>query len=108
MPSEVASEIGLSGACMVWFPTLNNHPKWNNSLLEDGRLIEESNRIEKQRYDDKWDHRIVMARSCDELNRRLYRFVGVFRPVRDDGKSRCFERVATSVKTFKPRDANRL
>jgi hypothetical protein len=101
LPSDVVERIGLSGSCMVWFPRLYEQKRWKNSLSDDGKIIKEINKTPQDAYSERWDHRIVMARSRDALNRTLYRFVGVFRviPEFSSGDERRFERIATRIKT---------
>ena len=101
IPAEFCEEIGLTGACMVWFPRLHDQENWNNSLSDDGMTITEIAKNSDNAYTDTWDHRIAMARSRDFLNRTLYRFVGVFEPVsgQKGGKEKRFQRIASSVRT---------
>lgn len=108
LPPHVADALGLSGNCMVWFPKLYEQPQWNNSLSDDGTIISEVNKNPDNDYDDPWDKRIVMARSRDELNRTLYRFVGVFEnaPEYRSKNERKFRRVATSLKTYPSSSTN--
>lgn len=102
LPPEVVDEIELPGACMVWFPRLYEQERWRNSLSEDGRTIIEINKNPEEAYSEKWEKRIVMARSRDALNQTLYRFVGVFEviPEYSSGNERRFRRIAKSVKTI--------
>lgn len=104
VPSHIRDAIGLSGKCMVWFPKLYEHANWKNSLSEDGMVISEMNKNAEHVYTEPWDQRIVMARSRDELNRTLYRFLGVFEviPAYRSGNEHRFRRIATSVKTCRP------
>ncbi|MEO8531842.1 MAG: hypothetical protein ABI459_11495, partial [Deltaproteobacteria bacterium] len=98
---DVRDAIGLSGSCMVWFPKLYAQADWINALSEDGLTISEVNKNPDHSYTEPWDNRIVMARSRDELNRTLYRFVGVFEVVPEYriGNEHRFRRIASSVKT---------
>lgn len=102
MPSHIRDAIGLTGKCMVWFPKLYEQAEWNNSLSDDGTLITEINKDQQHSYEEPWDTRIVMARSRDDLNRTLYRFVGVFEALPEfrSGNEHRFRRIATSVKTI--------
>lgn len=102
IPTHVRDAIGLSGKCMVWFPRLYDQPGWDNSLSDDGTIISEINKDPQHVYDEPWKTRIVMARSRDELNRTLYRFVGVFEVIPEfrTGNEHRFKRIATSVKTY--------
>jgi len=102
LPSHVCNEIGLSGKCMVWFPKLYEHSDWNNTLSDDGQLIVERNNNPEYSYTEKWDKRIVMAHARDELNRTLYRFLGVFEviPGHHTGNELRFQRISTTVKTY--------
>lgn len=86
---------------MVWFPRLYEQKRWNNSLSEDGLTITEINKNPDEAYAERWDMRIVMARSRNALNQTLYRFVGVFEviPEFSSGNERRFRRVADTVKT---------
>jgi hypothetical protein len=88
---------------MVWFPKLYNQKNWDNSLSSDGKAIYEVNKntVIKE-YNENWDKRIVMAHSKDELNRTLYRFLGVFEiiPEYSTGRERRFRRIATKVSTY--------
>lgn len=79
LPENIVREIGLSGRIMVWFPRLYNAGVWNNELSPDGEWITEESLEVDNNYIEDWDYRIVMAHSRDELNRVLYRFLGVFR-----------------------------
>lgn len=101
LPPEVVDEIELSGACMVWFPRLYEQKRWKNSLSEDGCIITEINKNPEEAYSERWDRRIVMARSRNSLNQTLYRFVGVFEviPEYSSGNERRFRRIAKSMKT---------
>lgn len=102
MPPHVSDAIGLRGKCVVWFPKLYEQPGWSNSLSDDGKIICEINKNLDGGYDEPWDMRIVMGRSRDELNRILYRFLGVFEVMQEyrNGREHRFRRVATSVKTY--------
>ena len=86
---------------MVWFPKLYEQGGWINSLSKDGKVITEINRDPQHSYDEPWDYRIVMARSRDELNRTLYRFVGLFEVVPEfsSGNEHRFRRIATNIRT---------
>jgi very-short-patch-repair endonuclease len=101
LPPEVVDEIELSGACMVWFPRLYEQKRWKNSLSEDGCVITEINKNPEEAYSERWDKRIVMARSRNSLNQTLYRFVGVFEviPEYSSGSERRFRRIAKSMRT---------
>ncbi|AJZ90864.1 hypothetical protein VW41_18525 [Klebsiella michiganensis] len=102
IPEHVNKIIGLEGKNMIWFPKLYEQKDWKNSLSDDGKVITEyPNDLEKS-YTERWDHRIVMAHSRDELNRTLYRFLGVFRadPATLSSAEKKFIRTATSVKIF--------
>lgn len=102
LPPETVKKIGLSGRCMVWFPRLYEQKRWNNSLSEDGLIITEINKNSDEAYSERWDMRIVMARSRNALNQTLYRFVGIFEviPEFSSGNERRFRRVADTVKTI--------
>jgi len=102
LPAEVVDEIELSGSCMVWFPRLYEQKRWRNSLSEDGCIIVEINKNPEETYYERWDRRIVMARSRNALNQTLYRFVGVFEVIPDfsSGNEHRFRRIANSVKTI--------
>ncbi len=102
LPAETVDKIGLSGKCMVWFPRLYEQKRWNNSLSEDGHIISEINKNSDEAYSERWDMRIVMARSRNALNQTLYRFVGVFEAIPEfsSGNERRFRRVADTVKTI--------
>ncbi|MBW6100161.1 hypothetical protein KZ774_08700 [Escherichia coli] len=67
--------------CMVWFPKLYGNSDWGNELTDDGNKIIERNIKDDEGYTERWDKRIVMAHSRDELNRTLYRFLGVFEAI---------------------------
>ncbi|AUH35124.1 AbaSI family restriction endonuclease [Paracoccus tegillarcae] len=109
LPIEVAKSIGHPGKCMVWFPKLYEQPNWINSLSDDGETIVEINKNPEHVYEEPYDTRIVMARSRDELNRTLYRFVGVFEALPDfrTGNEHRFKRIATKVKTYPSSDSAR-
>lgn len=102
LPAEVVDEIELSGACMVWFPRLYEQKRWSNSLSEDGCVITEVSKNPEETYSERWDRRIVMARSRNVLNQTLYRFVGVFEVIPDfsSGNEHRFRRISKSVKTI--------
>lgn len=102
LPPETVEEIELSGTCMVWFPRLYEQKRWTNSLSDDGCIITEINKNPEEGYSERWDKRIVMARSRNALNQTLYRFVGVFEviPEYSSGNERRFRRIAKSVKTI--------
>lgn len=101
IPETVRDQIGLEGNCMVWFPRLYAQKMWDNKLADDGELIVETRLHSDALYFNKWDTRVVMARSRDQLNRTLYRFVGVFEPMRehDSENEHRFRRISTHVKT---------
>jgi len=101
IPDEKCNLIDIPNNSIVWFPTLDNHKEWDNSLSDDGLLI-----IEKKKEEDKlrlnlWENRIVMAKSRDEYNRILYRFIGVFEiiPEYSHGNEHRFRRISPTVKT---------
>lgn len=104
IPPHISEAIGLSGKCMVWFPKLYGNSDWGNELTDDGRKIIERNIKDNEGYTEKWDKRIVMAHSRDELNRTLYRFLGVFEaiPGCHSGNILEFRRVSTSVNVYPP------
>lgn len=87
---------------MVWFPKLYEQREWNNALSPDGTIITEINKDPRYVYTEKWDIRIVMAHSRDELNRTFYRFLGIFKviPEFSSGNELRFQRIDTTVKTF--------
>ncbi|ELR5204427.1 hypothetical protein RG287_RS10730 [Providencia rettgeri] len=68
----------------------------------NGDLIREESLNPERNYKETWCYRIVMAHSRDELNRTLYRFLGVF--TQDESEStegvNVFKRVDTRVKVF--------
>ena len=99
IPAHISEAIGLSGKCMVWFPKLYVNSDWGNELSENGKIITERNIKNDNGYTERWDKRIVMAHSCDELNRTLYRFLGVFEaiPGHHSGNKLIFQRISTSV-----------
>ncbi len=102
LPEHVRDAIGLRGKCMVWFPKLYEQDQWDNSLSEDGCVITEINKNPDHVYSEPWNQRIVMAHSRDELNRTLYRFVGVFEVICEyrHGNEHRFRRIAPRVKTY--------
>lgn len=106
IPLDRAGKMGFPDGCLVWFPRLYKQPLWDNSLSEDGCTITEISSAYPDRkvYSERWNTRIVMARSRDELNRTLYRFVGVFKAIPEyrDGNERRFRRIATQVMTCRP------
>ena len=101
LPVEIVEEIGLSGACMVWFPRLYEQKRWRNSLSEDGCIITETNKNPEKTYSEHWDRHIVMARSRDDLNQTLYRFVGVLEVIPDFNSANeyRFRKISRSVNT---------
>lgn len=109
VPDRVAAALGLPGKTMVWFPKLYAQDDWDNSLSEDGKTITEIHK-HGHSYTETWDARIVMARSRGELNRTLYRFVGVFECAPDcrTGSEHRFQRISTKVGTISAADAAAL
>ena len=102
IPDEICDAIELPYNSSVWFPTLDNNALWDNSLSDDGLLIIEKKKEADDTRKNDWEHRIVMAKSKDEYNRTLYRFIGVFEviPEYSIGNEHRFKRVSTMVKTF--------
>ncbi|RXN73442.1 hypothetical protein D0Z62_06400 [Providencia rettgeri] len=102
VPETVVKAIGLGGDVMVWFPRLYKAGEWDNSLSADGDLITEKSLNPTRNYRETWRYRIVMALSRDELNRTLYRFLGVF--TQDEQLSsegvNVFKRVETRIKVY--------
>lgn len=102
VPETVVKAIGLDGDVMVWFPRLYKAGEWDNSLSIDGDLITEKSLNPTRNYRETWRYRIVMAHSRDELNRTLYRFLGVF--TQDEQLSsesvNVFKRVDTRIKVY--------
>ncbi|MGF7482918.1 AbaSI family restriction endonuclease [Providencia sp. SP181] len=102
VPETVVKAIGLDGDVMVWFPRLYKAGEWDNSLSIDGDLITEKSLNPTRNYRETWRYRIVMAHSRDELNRTLYRFLGVF--TQDEQQSsegvNVFKRVDTRIKVY--------
>lgn len=102
VPETIVKAIGLSGDVMVWFPRLYKAGEWDNSLSIDGDLITEKSLNSTRNYRETWCYRIVMAHSRDELNRILYRFLGVF--TQDEQLSsegvNVFKRVDTRIKVY--------
>lgn len=105
LPAEVVRSIGLTGRVMVWFPRLYEAGEWKNGLSEDGKQIIEESLNATRNYQETWDYRIVMAHSRDELNRTLYRFLGVF--AIDSNQSsdevKVFKRTHTQVNVYPPK-----
>lgn len=101
IPDKTASELGLVGRSMVWFPDLDGKGKWSNTLSDDGTTIIEKSEANTEHRND-WENRVVFARSKDVFGKRLYRFVGVFKPVatHSQGSERRFTRVATRLNTY--------
>lgn len=102
IPEEVSSALGLKGKSMVWFPHLYEHPDWENSISPDRLTVTEKSKDPDHSYPEPWDTRVIMARSRDEYNRLLYRFVGVFEVIPEyrSGNVHKFERIATRVKAY--------
>lgn len=102
VPETVVKAIGLDGDVMVWFPRLYKAGEWDNSLSIDGDLITEKSLNPTRNYRETWRYRIVMAHSRDELNRTLYRFLGVF--TQDEQQSsegvNVFKRIDTRIKVY--------
>ncbi|WP_245228167.1 AbaSI family restriction endonuclease, partial [Providencia rettgeri] len=102
LPRAVVEAIGLAGDVMVWFPRLYKAGEWDNALSFDGNLISEKSLNPERNYKETWHYRIVMAHSRDELNRTLYRFLGIF--TQDEKLStegvNVFKRVDTRVKVY--------
>ena len=102
VPETVVTAIGLDGDVMVWFPRLYKAGEWDNSLSIDGDLITEKSLNPTRNYRETWCYRIVMAHSRDELNRTLYRFLGVFthdEQLSSEGVN-VFKRVDTRIKVY--------
>ncbi|EJG2204865.1 hypothetical protein Q4Q65_15530 [Morganella morganii] len=102
VPETVVKAIGLDGDVIVWFPRLYKAGEWDNSLSIDGDLITEKSLNPLRNYRETWCYRIVMAHSCDELNRTLYRFLGVFtldEQLSSEGVN-VFRRVDTRIKVY--------
>ncbi|MEX6157469.1 AbaSI family restriction endonuclease [Providencia manganoxydans] len=102
VPEAVVKAIGLGGDVMVWFPRLYKAGEWDNSLSTDGNLITEKSLNSTRNYRETWRYRIVMAHSRDELNRTLYRFLGVFthdEQLSSEGVN-VFKRVDTRIKVY--------
>lgn len=102
LPKPVRDQIGLTGKCTVWFPKLYEQAYWENSLSDDGMTIIEKNKDPNHIRTEPWDKRIVMARSRDEFNSTLYRFLGVFEIMPDyrTGNEHRFQRVSAVIKTY--------
>lgn len=102
VPQTVVKAIGLEGDVMVWFPRLYKAGEWDNSLSIDGDLITEKSLNPTRNYRETWRYRIVMAHSRDELNRTLYRFLGIF--TQDEQLSsegvNVFKRLDTRIKVY--------
>ncbi|EPG7577996.1 AbaSI family restriction endonuclease [Providencia rettgeri] len=102
VPETVVKAIGLDGDVIVWFPRLYKAGEWDNSLSIDGDLITEKSLNPTRNYRETWRYRIVMAHSRDELNRTLYRFLGIF--TQDEQLSsesvNVFKRVDTRIKVY--------
>lgn len=88
---------------MVWFPRLYEAGEWKNALLADGNKITEQSLNATRNYQETWDYRIVMAHSRDELNRTLYRFLGVFAIDVDKSSDevKVFSRVHSQVNVYR-------
>lgn len=102
LPDYVRDTIGLSGPSIIWFPKLYPQDIWDNSLSKDGLVVTQICKDPDFSEGDTLGQRIIMARSRDELNRVLYRFVGVFEGIpehRYRNKHR-FRRIASRVKTY--------
>ena len=104
LPASTVNALGKEGAWMVWFPKLYEYKDWSNRISDDGTEITEECKIPNHTYTDIWDRRIVMAHARDELNRTLYRFLGVFEviPEFSTGRVRKFRRVETRIPTVWP------
>ena len=104
LPVETVELIGGTGSWCVWFPRLYPHAGWLNQISDDGMEILEQNADPMHSYVDRWDTRIVMARKRDELNRTLYRFMGVFDAVPEfkSGNRHLYQRVRTEIATVRP------
>ncbi|ODQ07283.1 MULTISPECIES: AbaSI family restriction endonuclease [Enterobacterales] len=102
LPENIVKAIGLSGRTMVWFPRLYKAGVWDNELSRDGEWITEKSLEVNNNYIEDWDYRIVMAHSRDELNRVLYRFLGVFQIDKNQSVEgvNIFKRINTKVKVF--------
>lgn len=99
MPPATQKALGLDLPHMVWFPRLGQGELWDNWLSPDGEQIFERAKAERQGETGTEKRRIVMAHSKDELNRALYRFLGIFAaaPAAGADEMRCFRRVATEI-----------
>ena len=101
IPEEHAKSMGLEESHIVWFPRLYNHTDWENSLSADGKIIIER-KIKGKRATNKAvnEKRIVFARSRDEFNRTLYKFVGVFEVEKEGAITHRFRRISTKINTY--------
>lgn len=104
LPVETVDLVGGTGSWCVWFPRLYPHAGWLNQISADGMEIVEQNADPLYSYVDRWDTRIVMARKRDDLNRTLYRFMGVFDalPELKSGNRHVYRRVRSEIATVRP------
>lgn len=104
LPPETVDLLGGTGKWCVWFPRLYPHAGWLNSISDDGMEIVEQNEDPLHTYVDQWDTRIVMARRKDDLNRTLYRFMGVFDalPEFKSGNRHIYRRIRSEIRTVRP------
>lgn len=80
MSEEISKQLGLRAPSMVWFPGLDGgNPHWTNKFSLDGQRVTEASERDNPGYIASDGDRVIFAESRDDLNRTLYRFIGVFR-----------------------------
>lgn len=91
----------------AWFPRLYETDHWDNDLSPDGKVIRERKKAEGGGYEpltyqEKWASRIVFARYQDNLGAALYRYLGEYQmmPEQGDKHTRVFVRIRENVDTI--------
>lgn len=94
MPEAISERLGLRAPTMVWFPGLDEggNSQWTNKLSEDGQRVTEASEGDNPGYIASDGDRVIFAKSRDDLNRILYRFIGVFEAIPEENttESRTF------------------
>jgi very-short-patch-repair endonuclease len=101
LPDVTVQALGEKGAWIVWFPKLYKYKDWSNTISEDGTEITEICMNDRLMYTAALEKRIVMAHAKDELNRTLYRFLGVFEVISgfQEGLEHRYRRIKTRIPT---------
>lgn len=86
MSEEISKQLGLRAPSMVWFPGLDEggNPHWTNKFSLDGQRVTEASERDNPGYIASDGDRVIFAKSRDDLNRTLYRFIGVFEAIPEE------------------------